>query len=185
MTSFIEAYFGRVRAALETVDLAKVEQAIQWFAEARDQGRQIFVCGNGGSASNASHFVTEVVKGASQGHARRFRILALTESISTITAYANDAGYDCVFAEQLKNFAQPGDLVVGLSSTGNSPSVLRAIEYANSIGCRTIGMTGFDGGQLGPLVQLHLHVNEPHTGRSEEAHLVICHMISYYFMERA
>jgi D-sedoheptulose 7-phosphate isomerase len=62
---------------------------------------------------------------------------------------------------------------------------LRAIEYANSIGCRTMGMTGFDGGQLGPLVQLHLHVNEPHTGRSEEAHLVICHMISYYFMERA
>ena len=184
MLSFIEAYFERVRWALDSVDLTKVAQAVQWFAEARDQGRQIFVCGNGGSAANASHFVTEVVKGASDGRSRRFRIMALNESISTITAYANDVGYDCVFAEQLKNFAEPGDVVVGLSSSGNSPNVLRAIEYANSIGCRTMGMTGFDGGQLGPLVQLHLHVNEPHTGRAEEAHLVICHMISYYFMEQ-
>jgi len=183
MSTFAKAYYEQLRQALDTIDLAKVEQVIQWFDEAREQDKQIFVCGNGGSSSTASHFVTEVLKGASHGRSKRFRILALNDSMATITAYANDAGYECVFAEQLKNFAQPGDLVMGLSSSGNSPNVLRALEYANSIGCRTLALTGRGGGKLGPLAQLALQVGETHTGRIEDAHMAICHMISYYFME--
>ena len=183
MTSFPEAYLTQLRATLGKIDLGKVGQAIEWFREARAQDRSIFVCGNGGSAAAASHFVTDMVKSASYGRPARFRIMALTDSVSTITAYANDVGYECVFVEQLRNFAQPGDLVMAISGSGNSPNVLRAIEYANSIGCRTLALTGRDGGQLGPLSQLNIQVSEPHMGRIEETHMAICHMICYYFME--
>ncbi len=181
--SFPEQYLSGLRKTIERIDLAKVEQAIGWFREAREQSKHIFVCGNGGSAATASHFVTDILKGASYDRARRFRMLALTDSLSTITAYANDVCYDCVFVEQLRNFAQPGDLVMGISGSGNSPNVLRAIEYANSIGCRTLALTGRNGGKLGPMAQLNINVAEPHMGRIEDAHMVICHMIGYSFMD--
>lgn len=183
VTNFPAEYRDKLLAVLQQLDLSKVERAIQWLAEARDEDRQIFVFGNGGSASTASHFVTDLVKGASYGRERRFRILALTDSLPTITAYANDTGYDNVFVEQLKNFARPGDLAIGISGSGNSRNVLRAIEYAASIGCRTIGLTGGDGGRLGPLVDLEIRASSPHMGRIEDAHFVVCHMIGYYFME--
>ncbi len=183
MTSFPELYLAELRKAIETVDLGAVSQAIDWFREARDTGRNIFVCGNGGSAATASHLATDLLKGASYGCASRFRILALTDSLPALTAYANDVSYDCVFVEQLKNFAEPGDLVVGISGSGNSPNVLRAIEYANSAGCRTLSLTGRDGGKLGPLAQLNIQVREPHMGRIEDVHMIVCHMFCYYFMD--
>jgi D-sedoheptulose 7-phosphate isomerase len=171
--------------AIEHIDLDRVEQAIQWFDDARAQSRHIFVCGNGGSASTASHFACDIVKGASYNKAKRFRILALTDSLPTLTAYSNDVSYECVFAEQLKNFAQSGDLVMAISGSGNSPNVLRAVEYANSAGCKTIALTGRDGGKLGPLAQLNIQVPVPHMGRIEDAHMIICHMIAYRFMDTA
>ncbi len=180
---FAESYKAGLLKTLETIDLAKVEQAIEWFREARDSGRRIFVCGNGGSASTASHFACDIVKGASYNRDRRFKVMALTDCLPTITAYSNDVGYECVFVEQLKNFAEPGDLVMGISGSGNSPNVLRAIEYANSIGCRTLALSGRDGGKLGPLAQLNIQVAEPHMGRIEDAHMIVCHMICYYFMD--
>lgn len=181
--TFPEQYKAELLQAIERIDLAKVQQAIAWFCEARDEGRQIFVCGNGGSASTASHFACDIVKGASYQREKRFRILALTDSLPTITAYSNDVAYDCVFAEQLKNFARPGDLMMAISGSGNSRNVVCAAEYANSIGCRTIGLTGRDGGKLGGLVQLNLLVDVPHMGRIEDAHMIICHMIGYSFMD--
>ncbi len=183
--SYAEEYRQALLATLAAIDTAKVEQAIEWFRLAREQDRQIFVFGNGGSAATASHFVTDMVKGASYGRPRRFRIMALADSLSTITAYANDVSYEAVFVEPLKNLARPGDLAMGISGSGNSPNVLRAVEYANSVGCRTIGLTGRDGGRLASLAQLTLHVPEPHMGRIEDAHLVVCHMIAYRFMEEA
>src|ERR1700686_4544984 len=144
---FPQFYKDELLKAIGSIDLEKVGQAIELLARARDKGRRIFVCGNGGSASTASHFATDLLKGASYGRAARFRILALTDSLPTITAYSNDVGYECVFVEQLKNFAEPGDVVIAISSSGNSPNVLRTIEYARSIGCETIAMTGRDGGQ--------------------------------------
>ena len=181
--SFPFLYKTGVLQAIETIELEKVGQAIDILIQARDEGRRIFVCGNGGSASTASHFVCDMVKGASFQRDRRFRIMALTDSLPTITAYANDAGYDCVFVEQLKNFAEPGDVVMAISGSGNSPNVLRAVEYANSIGCRTIALSGRNGGKLGPMAQLNLQASEQHMGRIEEAHLMICHMIGYYFID--
>ena len=181
--TFPEQYRADLVKAIESIDINKVNQAIEWFRETRDTGRSIFVCGNGGSASTASHFACDMVKGCSFNRASRFRIMALTDQLPTITAYANDVGYEVIFAEHLKNFAQPADLFMALSGSGNSLNVVRAMEYANSIGCRTIALTGRDGGKLGPMAQLNIQIPVAHMGRIEDAHMNICHMICYYFMD--
>lgn len=180
---FAGAYKDKLQTALDSIDLNSVSQAIEWLREARDNGRTVFTCGNGGSAATASHFVCDMVKGASFGKNTRFRIMALTDSLATITAYSNDVSYDCIFSEQLRNFAQPGDVLIAISGSGNSPNVVNAVEYANSIGCKTIGLTGRDGGKLGQLSQLQVRVNEPHMGRIEDGHMVVCHMMCYFFIE--
>lgn len=182
--AFPTLYKKRLFDVLETIDLALVSRAIETLDAARDAGRTIFVCGNGGSASTASHFACDMVKGASFQRESRFRILALTDSLPTITAYSNDVDYGCIFTEQLRNFAQPGDVLMALSGSGNSPNVVQATEYARSIGCRTIALTGRDGGKLGPLAELEIRVGDTHMGRIEDGHMVICHMICYSFMER-
>ena len=181
--TFSQGYKTDLLQAIEAIDLAKVDQAIEWFTEARAAGRHIFVCGNGGSASTASHFSCDMVKGASFNRRSRFRILALTDQLATLTAYANDVSFDAVFVEQLKNFAQPGDLFMGISGSGNSPNVLGAMDYANQLGCRTLALTGRDGGKLGPKAQLNIQVPVPHMGRIEDAHMIVCHMIAYCFMD--
>ena len=117
--SFPQLYKTDVLKAIETIDLDRVGQAIDILIRARDEGRRIFVCGNGGSASTASHFVCDMVKGASFNREKRFRIMALTDSLPTITAYSNDVCYECIFVEQLKNFAEPGDVVMAIS--GSAP----------------------------------------------------------------
>jgi len=180
---FTQRYKSELLKAIDTIDLDLVGRVIEILSRARDQGRTVFLCGNGGSASTASHFATDLVKGASFGRPTRFRVMALTDSLPTITAYSNDVGYDCIFTEQMKNFAAPGDVLIAISSSGNSPNLLRAVEYANSIGCTTIALTGRDGGQLGPLAQLNIQVSHPHTGRIEDLHVVVMHMIGYNFME--
>jgi D-sedoheptulose 7-phosphate isomerase len=109
--------------------------------------------------------------------------MALTDQLPTLTAYANDIGYDVVFSEQLKNFAQPGDLVMAISGSGNSPNVIAALECANSIGCTTVALTGRDGGRLGPLAKINIRVPVHHMGRIEDVHMMVCHMICYYFID--
>ena len=181
--TFPSEYKRNLLEAIERIDLPSVHRAIEWFRDARDSGRRIFVCGNGGSASTASHFACDMVKGASQCGNTRFRIQALTDSVPTLTAYSNDIGYDVVFVEQLRNFAERGDLFMAISGSGNSPNVVRAMEYANSAGCRTIALTGRNGGKLGPLAELNIQIEVPHMGRIEDAHMIVCHMICYYFMD--
>ncbi|HWR53573.1 MAG TPA: SIS domain-containing protein [Bryobacteraceae bacterium] len=181
--TFAENYRTELQKTIDTIDAAKVAEAIAWFGEARDERRHIFVCGNGGSASTASHFVTDMLKGASYNRPVRFRILALTDSLSTITAYSNDVCYDCVFTEQLRNFAQPGDILMAISGSGNSPNVVHAVQAAKELGCRTIALTGRNGGKLGPISDLEINVPEPHMGRIEDAHMIVCHMICYAFMD--
>jgi D-sedoheptulose 7-phosphate isomerase len=181
--SFPARYREQLLATIGGVDLDRVSQAIEWFEEARLNGRAIFVAGNGGSAATASHFVCDMVKGASSGKASRFRIQALHDSIPTMTAYSNDMSYEDALVEQLKNFARAGDIYMAISGSGNSPNVVRAMEYANSIGCRTLALTGRDGGKLGAAAELNIHVAEPHMGRIEDAHHIVCHMICYSFME--
>jgi D-sedoheptulose 7-phosphate isomerase len=181
--SFPVSYRENLLQTIQTIDAAKVTQAIEWFREARDGGKAIFVAGNGGSAATASHFVCDMIKGASLGRPSRFRIQALHDSMPTLTAYSNDLHYQDAAVEQLKNFAGAGDIYMAISGSGNSPNVIRAMEYANSLGCRTLALTGRDGGKLGGMANLNIQVPEQHMGRIEDAHHIICHMICYCFME--
>lgn len=181
--SFSQQYKTSLVQTLDTLDLGAVAAAVEILKQARASGKQIFVCGNGGSASTASHFATDLVKGASYNRKERFKILPLTDSLSTITAYSNDVSYDSIFLEQLKNFAQPGDVFMGISGSGNSPNVVKAAQYAHSIDCQTIALTGRDGGSLGKASQVEIRASEQHMGRIEDAHLIICHMLCYYFMD--
>jgi D-sedoheptulose 7-phosphate isomerase len=183
--TFTEQYREKLIGVLAALDLTKVDQAYEWMREARDAGRTIFLTGNGGSAASASHFVCDMLKGASFGKEKRFRIMALHDNMPTLTAYSNDVDYHDAALEQLKNFAAPGDLLVAISGSGNSPNVLRAMEYAQAHGLRTIAFSGRDGGKLSPLAQLDVHTPEQHMGRIEDAHMVALHMICYRFMEEA
>ncbi len=181
--SFVAAYKEDLLQAIQSIDLEKVELATQWMREAQAANRHIFTCGNGGSAATASHIACDIVKGASYGRSNRYRIMALTDSLATLTAYSNDVSYEQVFVEQLKNFAGQGDLLLAISGSGNSPNVLRAVEYAKTVGCRTIALSGRDGGKLGPLADLNIQVSVQHMGRIEDAHLIACHMMAYGLME--
>ncbi len=181
--TFTESYRSKLIDTLNGLDLAKVDAVIALLAEARDNGRTVFMTGNGGSAASASHFVCDMLKGASFQRDKRFRIMALHDNMPTLTAYSNDVDYHDAALEQLKNFAQPGDVLIAISGSGNSPNVLRAIEYANEKGLKTVGFTGRDGGKLGGLVQLQVHTSDPHMGRIEDAHMIALHMICYQFMD--
>ena len=151
-----------------------------------EQGRTVFLVGNGGSAANASHFGQDLAKGtlSSMAATRRFRVVPLTDNIGYITALANDEGYDSVFEQQLRNLAAPGDLLVAISGSGNSPNVLRAVEYARSIGMTTIGVTGFDGGKLRAMADVRVHIPIEDMGMTEALHAVVFHAAMCFLRER-
>jgi len=180
---FAETYLNQLQETIRNLPQDDIAQLISWVSEAREQDRTIFVVGNGGSATTASHFATDMGKGASLGRARRFHILSLTDNAGWITALGNDLSYDDVFVEQLANFAKPGDLVVAISVSGNSPNVVKAIQWAKSHGCRSIGLIGAKGGRLRDLVDLPIVVPTEHFGRAEDAHLIITHIVGYFFIE--
>jgi D-sedoheptulose 7-phosphate isomerase len=182
---FPSLYKTDLLKAVESIDLGKVGQAIEILERARVENRQVFVCGNGGSFANASHFACEMVKSASAGRDPRFRVLCLGESMPLITAYSNDLNYEIALVEELKNFVRPGDIVIAFSGSGNSPNVLRVVEFANSIDCFTIAFSGRDGGKLGPMARLNLQAGTQCIGRAEDVHTIMMHMICYYFMENA
>ncbi len=182
---FASNYLKDLTGTLAGLDVAAIAKAISWLKEARDDGRMIYICGNGGSASIAQQMVVDMVKGASYGYPARFKMVDLTAGISTITAYANDVGYECIFVEQLKNYARKGDVLISISGSGNSRNVLRAVEYANGVGCRTIALTRSGGGALKDLAHLTLGVPNSHMGRLEDAFFIMTHIIVYAFMERA
>ena len=165
------------------VDTHAIAAIIAEFGKARDRDKRIYAIGNGGSASTASHFVVDMGKGASIGREKRFKTIPLTDNMEWITALGNDLSYEDVFVEQLKNFAEPGDVLLAISGSGNSENVLRAVKYAREVGCVTIGFTGFKGGKLNGLVDHGIVVPSDHMGRIEDIHVILQHMICYYYME--
>ncbi len=180
--SFAQNYLAELAALLTKLDAQRIAQAIGWLRETRHTGATIYICGNGGSASIASQMVVDIVKGASFGRKQRMRMIGLTDSMATLSAYANDEGYETVFVEPLRNFARQGDVLIAISGSGNSANVLRAVEYANTIGCRTIGLTTGEGGRLREMVQLALTVPTSHMGRLEDAFFILTHVLAYALM---
>lgn len=179
---YIRSYKAESLRVLDQISEVDLIQFVTLLDQVRSARNQVFLCGNGGSASTASHLANDLGKGASLGQVQRFRVLALTDNMPWITALANDLDYSQIFLEQLKNYAQPGDLLVVLSGSGNSPNVLEAVSWANENQIQTIGLTGRTG-ELGRLAQHTIRVDSAHMGHIEEAHFLIQHLISYFFME--
>jgi D-sedoheptulose 7-phosphate isomerase len=180
---WISDYIRQQKAALDSIPVETVSEIISAFKSALAEDRQIFIFGNGGSASNSSHFITDLGKGASDKLPTRFRCLSLNDNISWITALGNDYSYEDVFLRQLQNFARPGDIVMTLSVSGNSPNLVKAIDWAVNNGMFTIALVGAKRGKLAQLAQKVIVINSEHYGRVEDAHMGICHMICYAFME--
>jgi D-sedoheptulose 7-phosphate isomerase len=180
---FPTTYRERFLQALNTLDLKLVDEAIEWFRQARAEGKTIFVAGNGGSSATATHLVCDLVKDASYGRKARFKAMTLLDSMPTLSAYANDVHFHDAMSETLRNFAEPGDLLMTISGSGNSENLVRAMEFANKHGLRTLALTGRDGGKLGAMAQLELRVPDPHMGRIQDVHHIVCHMICYSFVE--
>lgn len=176
-------YLGRCAAALDQVDPGEAIGLVECLVAAHAKQRLVFVCGNGGSAANASHFAEDLGKSSlsrqewDEDCGRRFRVLSLTDNASYLLAWANDAGFERIFIEQLKNLASAGDVLLALSGSGNSDNVLTAVDWANRHGLVTWGLTGFDGGQLGSLAQHGLHVPANDMGQVESCHLLIFHWV--------
>lgn len=184
MKDYLENYIKEQRAALESIPVDEVESVINVFKKALKEDRQIFVFGNGGSASNASHFITDLGKSSSDKTYRRFRCLSLNENLSWITAIGNDYAYEDVYLRQLENYARPGDVVMVLSVSGNSPNLVKAIEYCKKQNISTIALLGGKKGRLAELADKSIIINSTHYGRVEDCQMHICHMICYAFIER-
>ncbi len=177
-TASVEWYFDEMKAVFDRIDRAPIHAAIDALHGARMDGKQIFIMGNGGSASTASHMVCDLAKNTRHADWPHYKVIGLADNMAIFSAYGNDDGYDNVFRLQLANLLNPGDVVVAISTSGNSPNVLRAVELANERGATVIGMTGFGAGKLGPLVDIHLHVPSDCIEQVEDIHLMLEHLIT-------
>ena len=173
----VKQYLVELQSTLDVLPIQSINEVVDVLHQARLMKRRIFVMGNGGSASTASHIVCDLAKNTRVEGLPAFRISEITDNSAIFSAYANDEGYDKVFANQLASFVQPGDLVIAISASGNSPNVIAAIELAIKAGALTIGFTGFSGGMLGKLVDFHLHVPSDIIEQVEDIHLMFEHMI--------
>jgi len=185
IANWIKDYVGAQKAALDSIPVVQVASLIETLRQALVEERQLFVFGNGGSASNCSHFATDLGKGASDKMGRRFRILSLNDNVSWMTAIGNDYAYEDIYLRQLENYAKPGDVVMSLSVSGNSPNCVKALDWAKAHGCRTIALVGGKRGRMAEIAEQVIVINDTHYGRVEDAQMGICHLLCYAFMENA
>ncbi len=186
LEAYVKKYVSETKASLQDAYLFEaIDRIVPLLLRARSDDRTIFFFGNGGSASTASHFVVDIGKATIRGDGRRFRCLALVDNVESLTAWANDAEYSKVFSEQLRGLAHPGDVAVGISGSGNSPNVLRAVETARQMGLPTVGLTGMGGGKLKALVDVALVVPSNSMQHIEDVHLLVCHLLTAYLRDEA
>lgn len=176
MKHIINSYLGTLSNTIANLNASEIETVAGLLRQARDSGRQIFIFGNGGSASTASHFACDMNKGASASGAKRFKVICLNDSIPTMLAYSNDVGFEHVFKEQLENFCNKGDLVVAISGSGNSRNVISAIALARERGCITVGITGYNGGKLREVADYSVNANVDDMQLSEDIHMIWVHV---------
>ena len=169
-------YVGRHSKVVASLDVAAVEQAIAAIIGAFDQGRTVFTCGNGGSATTASHMAADLGKNSAMPGKERLRVIGLADNMSWFSALGNDLGYENVFVEQLANFLQPGDVLIAISASGNSPNVVKAAEYARAHGGKVIGLVGFKGGKLKEIADVSVHNQIDDYGPVEDCHLMLDHI---------
>jgi D-sedoheptulose 7-phosphate isomerase len=173
----VNTYFDNVVRAIGEMPVTTVNQIVSVLMQAYESSRKIFLFGNGGSAALASHFACDLGKGATNGSSKRFQVLAFTDNVPLLTAWANDARYEDIFAEQLVNFVRPDDIAFAISGSGKSPNVLKALKVAREAGAFTIGLTGFQGGDMKHLCDLCLIIPSDNMQVIEDLHLSVTHAV--------
>lgn len=183
--SFAEAYIKYLQSVLQRVDTAEIGRFIETLLDARRRGVTVFFIGNGGSAATASHFANDLAYG-SNDYEQPFRAISLADNVPVLTALGNDFGYEEIFVRQLRVLGKPGDVLVGISASGNSPNVIRAFAFALSAGIKTVAITAFDGGKMKTMADEGIHVpTEPKEyGPAEDVHMVLDHLVGAYLMRR-
>lgn len=173
----IGAYFELMKQTLDSLAHSEIDAVITALHKARLDRNTVYIMGNGGSASTASHFLCDLAKNTQHDDLPHFRVVSMTDNMAIFSAFANDEGYDQVFARQLEALIRPNDVVIGISTSGNSGNVLNAITLANQSGATTIGFTGFDGGRLQGMTDLNIHVPSDSIEHVEDIHLMLEHLI--------
>ena len=181
----IQNYITGLHQTIDQLPKHLIADVIGVLKHARMRGAQVFIMGNGGSAATASHFVCDLAKNTRREGLPHFRAIGLTDNMPIFSAYANDEGYENVFSQQLANLIRPRDVIIGISASGNSKNVLNAMEEAQKHNVTTIGFTGFDGGRLGQMVNIHIHVKSNIIEHVEDIHLMLEHMIVKTIKEQA
>jgi len=175
---FAMTYRDRLMAAVARLPVEEIAGLVAMVRHTVDAGREVFLCGNGGSAANASHIAGDLLKGALVEGGPRPRVVALTDNIPVLSAWANDTDYALVFAEQLRSYGQAGDLLIAISGSGNSQNVLNAVRVAKTMGMATAALLGRDGGEVGQLVDLSVIVASDWMEQIEDCHLAIGHIVA-------
>ena len=171
-------YFDELQRVIVSLPIEGIDQIADTLVRAYDAGRTVYLCGNGGSAALASHFACDLGKGTAYCNGgKRLRALSLTDNLPTLTAWANDSSYEDVFSEQLRNFVQPGDVAVAISGSGNSKNVLNALQVAREAGATTVGISGFQGGEMKSLCDICVIVPSNNMQIIEDLHLAMAHSI--------
>ena len=180
---FARAYLDYLQAVLQRINPAEIGRFVETLLAARERGSTVFFIGNGGSAATASHFANDLSIGTNS-YEKPFRALSLTDNVPIVTAVGNDFGYQEIFVRQLRVLGKSGDVLVGISASGNSPNLLRAMDYAQSAGITTVAITAFDGGQMKRMASQGIHVptGPKEYGPAEDAHMVLDHLIGAYLM---
>ena len=183
-SEYISAYFKHLTQILSELDLSSIEKFIGLLLSARKEGKNVYFIGNGGSAATASHFANDLAIGT-RSKKLPFKVMSLTDNSSVITAIGNDYGYEQVFVKQLEACLGSGDLLVAISASGNSPNILKAVEYTKENNGITIGLTGFDGGELKKIVDHVIHVPTVNGdyGPVEDVHMILDHVVGNYLMK--
>lgn len=181
MKEIIINYIENLKATLDNLHVEEFEKVADILKKARSQKKKIFIFGNGGSGSTATHFACDINKGVSYGKEERFRVICLNDNIPTLLAYSNDIGYEVVFKEQLENFVEDGDVVIGISGSGNSKNILYAMEHAKIKKAVTIGITGFGGGKLKEICDYSVNARFNDMQISEDIHMIWVHIMMKCF----
>jgi D-sedoheptulose 7-phosphate isomerase len=184
LSEYVTAYFERLKSTIDAMPIDRIEAMGEILFQAYRHDKQVFVIGNGGSAATASHMACDLGKNTIAANRPRFRILSLNDNMPLFSALANDLGYERVFAEQLVNLIRPGDVLVAISGSGNSPNILEALRYARERAATIIALLGFEGGAAIDLADEYILVPASDYGLIEDMHMILDHVLTGYFSER-
>jgi len=183
IVKFSKSYFDYLKEIFDKVDLTEIKAFVEVLLIARENGATIFFMGNGGSAATASHFANDLAFGTND-YEKPFKVMSITDNVPVLTALGNDYGYDEIFVRQLKIYGKKGDVLVGISASGNSQNLIMAFEYASISGIRTVALTAFDGGKMREISDqgVHIPTDKKEYGPAEDLHMILDHLVGSYLM---